>query len=69
MNEFKTKSSQKKLDKFIELVLTKANKKGIKVASLFNDAIAVFIFNEFWKYDVINQSVVDNYWWCLRIEH
>ena len=40
MNEFKTKASQKKLDKFIELVLTKADKKGIRIASLCNDAIA-----------------------------
>ena len=69
MNEFKTKASQKKLDKFIELVLTKADKKGIRIASLCNDAIAVFTFNKLWEYDVINQAVVDNYWWCLRIEH
>ena len=69
MNEFKTNASQKKLDKFIELVLAKADKKGIRIASLCNDAIAVFTFNKLWEYDVINQAVVDNYWWCLRIEH
>ena len=69
MNEFKTKASQKKLDKFIELISAKADKKGIRVASLCNDAIAVFTFNKLWEYDVINQAVVDNYWWCLRIEH
>ncbi len=68
MNELKTKTCQKKLDKFIELVSKKANDKGVKVASLYNDAIAVFIFNKLWKYDVISQVVVDNYWWCLRIE-
>lgn len=61
MNEFKTKASQKKLDKFIELVLTKADKKGIRIASLCNDAIAVFTFNKLWEYDVINQAVVDNW--------
>lgn len=69
MNEFKTKASQKKLDKFIELISAKADKKGVRIASLYNDAIAVFTFNELWKCDVINQAVVDNYWWCLRIEH
>ena len=34
MNEFKTKASQKKLDKFIELVLTKADKKGYQNCEL-----------------------------------
>lgn len=69
MNEFKTKASQRKLDQFIKLVSKKANEKGVKIASLYNDAIAVFAFNKLWEIDVIDQTVVDNYWWCLRIEY